>query len=215
MCNIRKIFGVMFLLVCMILPQSVFAEKHDYKDKDFSFRGIRRVVIMNLSSDTDLHIKGNVFVQKIRNSYYDNARKLKCEIITEDQARQMTGSSDPRAISQIADAWIQCNIKDLSDDYYIVPERTTWEQKKMYRTVRDRDGRTYEESYYITVPVTHPPYRVDVSKISVTFEVYDARSGKMIFGRDDVRDREDKDAQDGMFGRICNSFFQDFGKLIK
>ena len=106
-------------------------------------------------------------------------------------------------------------IKDWSDDFYIVPERTVWENKKMYRTVRNRDGNRYEEEYYVTVPVTYPPYRVDVSKIAVEFKVYDALTGQMVFGREDVRDREDRRAQDGMYGRICNSFFQDFRKLIK
>ena len=37
----------------------------------------------------------------------------------------------------------------------------------------------------------------------------------MIFARKDVRDREDFQAQKGMFGRICNSFFEDFGKKIR
>ena len=37
----------------------------------------------------------------------------------------------------------------------------------------------------------------------------------MIFGREDVRDREDADAQLGMLGRMSNSFFSDFAKKIK
>ena len=215
MYNLKNLFGVIFLLACIILPQTVSAEKTDYKDSSFNFRGIRRIVLLDLSSNIDFRREGNIFIQKLRNTYYDNARKMKVDIITEDQARQMTGSSNPRDFYNIADACIQCNIKDWSDDYYIVPERTVWEQKKMYRTVRDGRGNRYQEEYYTTVPVTYPPYRVDVSKIAVVFEVYDTRSGRMIFGREDVRDRNDKSAQDGMYGRICNSFFQDFRKLLK
>ena len=215
MYSIQKIFGVMFLLACLILPQTVSAEKKDYKDSYYNFRGVRSVVLLDVSSNIDFRRYGNIFVQKLRNGYYDNARQLKCETITEEEARRMEGSSDPRNFDRVADLYIQCDIKDWSNDYYIVPERTTWEQKKMYRTVRDRNGNKYEESYYVTVPVTHPPYRVDVSKIAVEFEVYDTHTGKMVFGRSDVRDREDKEAQDGMYGRICHSFFQDLAKLIK
>ena len=212
MYSIKKIFGVMFLLACIIFPQNVSAEKRDYKDNHFNFRGIRRVVLMDLTSDVNFRNSGNIFYQRLYSTYYDNARKLKCDVVREDSRGR---GSDPRDYYNVADAVIMCNIKDWSDDYYIVPERTTWESKKMYRNVRDRYGNWIEESYYVTVPVTHPPYRVDVSKISVAFEVYDTRTGQMIFGREDVRDREDRNAQDGMYGRICNSFFQDLGKLIK
>lgn len=214
MYSIKKIFGVMFLLACLILPQTVSAEKNDYKDKYYNFRGVRRVVLMDISSNINFNKRGNLFIQKLRSTFRDNARKLKCDLITEDEAKRMV-EYNSRDLSNIADLYIQCYIKDWSDDYYIVPERTSWEKKKMYRTVRDNYGNRYEEEYYINVPVTYPPYRVDVSKIAVTFEVYDARTGRMVFGREDVRDREDRSAQDGMYGRICNSFFQDLGKLIK
>ena len=214
MLSIKKIFGVMFLLACLILPQTVSAEKTDFKDKYYNFHSVRRVVLMNISSNINFHNRGNMFIQKLRSTYYDNSRKLKCDVITENEANQIPGYN-ARDLSSIADLYIQCEIKDWSDDYYIVPERTVWEEKKMYRTVRDRNGNKYEEAYYVTVPVTYPPRRVDISKVAVTFEVYDARTGNLVFGREDVRDREDKNAQDGMYGRICNSFFQDLGKLIK
>ena len=217
MYSIKKIFGVMFLLACIILPQTVSAEKRDWKDNYYNFRGVRSVVLMNLTSSADMRGTSNIFVNRLYSVYQDNARnRLKCNVYTEDQARRnMRGGYDPRDFYQVADLVIQCNIKDWSDDFYIVPERTTWEQQKMHRNVRDRYGNWIDETYYVTVPVTHPPYRVDVSKIAVSFEVYDTRTGQMVFGREDVRDREDRNAQDGMYGRICNSFFQDLGKLIK
>jgi hypothetical protein len=63
--------------------------------------------------------------------------------------------------------------------------------------------------------VTYPPRRVDVSTIEMTLKVYESRSGMEIFSRRDVRDREDFQAQKGMYGRICNSFFEDVGKKIR
>ncbi len=215
MVTVKKIFGVLLLLALLILPQNVSAEKTDFKDNYYNFRNVRGVVLLDVSSNIDFRNRGNLFVQKLRTTYQDNARRLKCNVLTEDQASRMTGSSDPRSFASVADLYIQCNIRDWSDDYYIVPERTVWEKKKMYRSARDYDGNYYEEAYYMTVPVTYPPYRVDISKIAVNFEVYDTRTGKLVFGREDVRDRNDKSAQDGMYGRICNSFFQDFAKLVK
>ena len=117
--------------------------------------------------------------------------------------------------SDVADLVIRCTITDWSGDYYIEPEYTTYEEQKRKRIVRDRHGNKVEEEYYETVPITIPERRVDVSKIAVSFEVYDTQTGDMVFGREDVRDRTDKDAQQGMYERICKSFFQDFGKLLK
>ena len=215
MYSIKKIFGIMFLLACVILPQNVSAEKRDWKDNSYNFRGVRRIVLLNPTSEVDFRGMSNIFIQKLYSTYRDSSAKLKCEVITEDNVRQPLKYSAPRDFYQVADLVVQCNINDWSDDFYIVPERTTWEQKKMYRTIRDAWGNRIQESYYVTVPVTHPPYRVDVSKVAVSFEVYDTRTGNLVFGREDVRDRDDRNAQDGMYGRICKSFFQDLGKLIK
>ena len=63
--------------------------------------------------------------------------------------------------------------------------------------------------------MTYPPRRVDVSTIQMTLKLYDSRSGAEIFSRLDVRDREDFQAQKGMYGRICTSFFEDVGKKIR
>ena len=49
----------------------------------------------------------------------------------------------------------------------------------------------------------------------MTLQAYEARRGEMIFARRDVRDREDYQAQAGMYGRITNSFFEDLGKKIR
>ncbi len=210
--SVKKIFGVIFMLACLILPQNVSAEKKDWQDKSYNFHGIRRVVLMDVAGNANLG-GSNIARQKIHSTYLDNAQKrLKAQIYTEAQARQMTAAQN---FSDIADLYIACKINDWSDDYYIVPERTVWEKKTMHRKVRDRYGYWVDESYETTVPVTYPPYRVDVSKIAVAFEVYDTHTGALIFGREDIRDRNDANAQDAMFGRICNSFFQDFAKIIK
>jgi hypothetical protein len=49
----------------------------------------------------------------------------------------------------------------------------------------------------------------------MTMQVCEARNGEAVFARKDVRDRQDYQAQKGMFGRITNSFFEDVGKKIR
>ena len=217
---IRKFFGAFFLLMFLLTAQNVHAEKTDWADKSFNFKTVKKIVVFDIDSAVNLSSYGDALKYKIRSDYFDKAaKKTKCQIITEEQARQMLGGVSREVLKQnigsIADAWVECKIKVWKDSYYIVPEHTVWEQKRMTRTHRRSDGSSWEEIYYITVPVTYPPRRVDVSDIAVSFEAFGAQTKQPIFARDDVRKREDAQAQKDMFGRICNSFFEDFGKKVR
>ena len=221
---LKIFFCVFFLPIIFLLPQTVHAEKTDWVDKSYYFKGVKRIVLFDVTSSVE--IAGTEAVRyKIQGDYTDKASKTKCTIITEDQARQMLGVSAmdrytardviKNNIQSIADAWVECNITTWKDSYYIVPARTVWESKKMSRWHRRSDGSSWEETYYVTVPVTYPPYRVDVSDLAVSFKAYGANNHSAIFVRDDVRSRNDAVAQKDMFGRMCNSFFEDFRKNMK
>ena len=218
--NLQKIFGVMFLLAFMI-PQIASAEKTDWKDDGYNFRRIRTIVILNLDNEADLSYIGRTVQMKVDSDFFNNSRKLKCEVLTEDQARRMLGMQNvsqerlKRSLSEIADAWIEGGITKWRNHSRVVPARTVWEDRKRTRRVRNRWGDWVEESYYESVPVTYPPYTVYTSDIVANFEVHDASTGKVIFAREDNRSREDKDAQKDMFGRMCNSFYEDLAKKIK
>lgn len=220
MFDLKKFFGAFFLLIFFLTAQSVHAEKTDWMDKSFNFKSVKKIVVFDIDSAVNLSSYGTAVQYKVRGDYFEKAtKKAKCQVITEEQARQMLGGVSREVLKQnigsIADAWVECKIKLWKDSYYIVPEHTVWEQKKMTRNHRRSDGSSWEETYYITVPVTYPPRRVDVSDIAVTLEAFSAQSRQPIFVRDDVRQREDTQAQKDMFGRICNSFFEDFGKKVK
>ena len=221
MFNLKKIFGLFLLLAFMTLPQVTSAEKTDYVDKSYNFRNVRTVVILNLRSDADLRDISTAASLKIQDEYGKNSRKLKCRILTEDQARQMLGLTNAstdrlkNSLVDIADMWVECNIKTWESSYHIMPARTVWEDRKRTRRIRNRWGDWEEETYYESVPVTYPPYRVDTSDIISVFEAHDARTGKIVFVREDNRSRDDQDAQKDMFGRMCNSFFEDLAKKVK
>ena len=219
--SLRKIFGAVLLLTFLILPQIVSAEKTDWKDSNYNFKRVRTVVLLKIKSEADLRRVSNAVQMKVEGDYLNSSRKLKCQVLTEDQARRMLGitnASQDRlksSLSDIADMWIECDIRVWKDSYYIVPARTVWEEKKRTRKIRNRWGYWEEESYYESVPVTYPPYRVDTSDIIADFEAHDARTGRVVFTREDNRSRNDAQAQKDMFGRMCNSFFEDLGKRIK
>lgn len=231
---VKKFFGVMLLLAMFVLPQSVSAEKTDWFDRNFNFHNIRAVIVFDLTINPGLDYGGSIALRNLQDTYIQNSRKLKCNVITEAEARRLISYQigmdlDSLAYSnpvqarrvtmenayRIADAWVVANVDNWANNSYVIPERTVWEQRRETRRYYDRHGNRHEEVYYIQVPVTYPPSRVDVSSIQMTLQAYEARRGEIIFARKDVRDREDYHAQNGMFGRICNSFFEDFGKKIR
>lgn len=231
---IKKFFGVMLLLAMLVLPQTVSAEKTDWYDRSYNFRNIRSVIVFNMTFNNGLDYGGSIALRNLQDTYFQNARKLKCNIITEDQARRTIGYqlgmnldslaySNPLQVQQIimqnayriADGWVTANVDSWYDDSYVIPERTVWEQKRESRVYYDAWGNRREETYYIQIPVTYPPRRVYTSSIQMTMQLFDARRGTAVFARKDVRDREDYQAQKGMFGRITNSFFEDAGNKIR
>ena len=232
---IKKFFGVLLLLAIMSLSQNVSAEKTDWFDRNFYFRNIRTIIVFDVTASRGADYGGSIDLRNMQDTFVQNARKnLRCNVMTESEARRALGyelgmdleslaySNPQRARKiveenayRIADAGAFANVDTWENNYYIEPAHTVWEQKRETYTYYDRHGRRHEETRYIQVPVTYPPRRVDVSTIQVSLQVYESRNNQMIFARKDVRDRQDYQAQKGMFGRICNSFFEDFGKKIK
>ncbi len=228
----RAVFAMLLGVWLALLPQAASAEKTDWKDNAYDFSRIRRVLVYNVDLSA-ANLSSGMKEHKYRSDFPEYAKKMRCEVLTEEQAWRRVSlalgvdldaiaRTDPgRAqqlfaenLSRVVDAWVQSRVLKWENTYYIIPEHTEWEQKRIDRSYRDRNGHWVNDYYYVTVPVTYPPRRVDISRLNMSFEVYDVRTGRLIFGREDARDREDYDAQDGMYERICKSFFGDFGDKI-
>ena len=231
---IKKVLGAMLLLAILILPQNVFAEKTDWTDRNFYFRNIRAVIVFDATVSPGQDYGGMINLRNMQDNFLRSSRKLPCRVYTEQEARHMIGgnlgmnldiinANNPLQARQIimqnaykmADAWVIGNVDTWGNATYIQPEHTVWETRRETRRCYDQWGRAYEETYTVQVPVTYPPQRVDVSSVQMSLQVFDSRSGQIIFARKDVRDREDYEAQSGMLGRICNSFFEDLARKIR
>lgn len=231
---LKKLFGAILLVTMLSLPLTAYATKDDWYDRNYNFRSIRNILVFDATVTLGMDYGGQAGLNSLQDTFRQNARKLHCNVITEAQARQMLSYqlgvdlnalnySNPMQarliISQnaarICDAWIIGNVDNIANNSYVKPGYTSWETRREKRIVYDAWGRRYEETYDIQVPVTHPPQRVDTSGIQMTIQVFDSRSGAQIFTRRDMRDRNDYQAQGGMYGRICNSFFEDFDKKLR
>ena len=219
-----KIFGVLCLLALLIMPQNVSATKNDWIDPGYNFRSVRSAVLLDASSLNSGFGLSGAAIQSLRSAFDGASQKLKCAVIFESQlaggGRNLYSDGrysapDLQSVAARADIAIKCQITKWNDRSYVIPARTVWEDRRETRSIRDRDGNWIEEVYYVTVPVTYPPRRVDISEITAMFEAYDTRTGRLVFSREDIRDREEFSAQSKMFGRMCNSFFEDLQKRIR
>ncbi len=208
-----KRWRILLLTLCLTIlcTLSVSAEKTDWVDKGYDFTKVQTVLVYGVKFIDTSEFDNDIMARALLDEYYKNAARPKYKLL--DGRDMIQGQTE---IPYGVDLYVTSELTQWHDDYYIKPGYTSWESREEKRRVRRHDGSWYEETYYTTVPVVHPPQRIDTSTVRMKFGVYDARTGQQVFAREDFRVRDDSfHGQKGMFGRICKSFFEDLGKKIK
>lgn len=207
--NLFKICFATFFVVSLMLNVAN-AEKTDWEDKSYNFSRARKVMVYDLNNLDKGEFNDDVMFQVIDDEFWKQAKRFNNYTVVE-------GVGTPKAGQPVegADLYVITDIIDWHDDSYVRPGYTSWETRHDKRRVRRSDGSSYDEDYSYSVPVHHPPRTVYTSTVRVRFSVFDARTGKRVFARDDNRDRDDRYAQKGMFGRIAHSFFEDLNKKLR
>jgi len=208
----KKIFSffaaALFILNMVIAPAS--AEKTEWVDKDYNFKLAKKVIVYDLSIVDKTALPNDIMADLLKEDYMKNAQRPKFEIV------RPTAPPNIGHPVEGADLYVIGELLDWHDDSYVRPGYTTWENKTMTRTYRHHDGSTYEDKYTVTVPVNHPPRTIYTSTVRVRFGVFDAKTGKRVMARDELRLRDDsRNGERGIFGRITKSFFDDFGKKLR
>ena len=209
-----KKFCGLLLLLCLIIgcPLTVFAEKTDWSDSSYDFSKAKRILVYDVELTDKSEFDNDLLDDILQEDYWKMVGRLGNNVLRSDRAESLS-PSNPQAV---ADVYVTAELLQWHDDFYIKPEYTTWERKSITRDKRRSDGSKEKETTYITVPVVHPPRRVDTSTVRMRFDVYDAKTGKRVMARDEVRVRDDSHrGEKGIFGRICKAFFDDFGKKLK
>ncbi|MGP1585803.1 MAG: hypothetical protein ACTTH3_04720 [Schwartzia sp. (in: firmicutes)] len=220
-------------LFCLFLSGTARADKRDWADSAYDFSRVRRVLLFDLDtakmpdSTIDRRLAEDIFKRFAKDklgkrllSLEEAARLLDPEIDANVTALLASDREKAAALirehaQRVADVFIDGHVQNWTNDSYIREAYTEWQQKAYTRTVKDKDGKTREETYYVSVPVYHPATRVWYSELQAAFEVRDAASGQSVMLREDTRDRDGSGEHDGMFERICKSFFGDLAKKIK
>lgn len=186
------------------------AEKTNWEDKSYNFKRAQKVIVYNFINRDNAEFNDDIMLQIISDEFWKQARNFHNYTLIEGQDTPEVGKP-----VEGADLYIVTDLLNWRDDSYTRPGYTTWETRHEKRTVRRSNGTSYDEDYSYSVPVHHPPQTVYTSTVRMRFNVFDAKTGKRVFARDDNRDRDDKNAQKGMFGRIVHSFFEDFNNKLR
>ena len=209
-----KRWSSLLLALCLVLACALpaSAEKTDWEDKAYDFSRAQRVLVYDVRLTDTAEFENDLVGQILQDDYMKNAMRPKY-VLVRPQPGEEPAPGSPR---DGADLYVTAELLKWHDDFYIRPEYTTWEQQEHTRTKRHSDGTKSRETYYVSVPVVHPPKRIDTSTVRVRFDVYDARTGKRVMARDEIRVRDESTrGEKGIFGRISKSFFDDLGKKLK
>ena len=204
---------IILLLCILFLPAlSVSAEKTNWVDKDYDFHKIQKALIYDVVLTDTAEMDNDLLEQVLREDYLKNAMRPKYKVIRPDKAAVLS----PDNPNEAADVYIKAELLKWHDDSYIKEAYTSWETRHAKRTKKLPNGSKVEEDYSYTVPVHHPARTIYTSTVRLRFEVFDSKTNKRIMARDELRLRDDSHhGQQGIFGRISKSFFDDLGKQIR
>ena len=133
----RAVFALLLGVWLALLPQAASAEKTDWKDSSYDFSRVKRVLVY----DVDLSVpdfSSNLKAHKYQSDFPQYAKKMGCEILTEEQARRRISlaigvdldglaNTDPARANQlfaenlstVADAWVKSRVLKWENSYYI------------------------------------------------------------------------------------------------
>lgn len=202
---------VMMLCLLLLTSPPASAEKTDWVDKDYDFSKIQKAIVHDIVLTDKQEFESDLLEVTLQEDYQKNAQRPKYKALTPAKAALLS-PEDPKGA---ADIYITAELLKWHDDSYVKPAYTSWERQKATRTKKLPNGQKVEETYYVEVPVYHPPKTIYTSTVRIRFDVYDAKTDQRIMARDELRLRDDSyRGQKGIFGRICKSFFNDLNKKL-
>lgn len=223
---------ILFLLCFFCSMTSVHAEKYDWADKAFSFSSIRTALIYDL--DTSGAQLGNDILEKaLQGEYMKKASRPHYSVLSAEQVSRKISlqqgmdlyvmeKEDPEGFqaaftahsSKFIQIYVKTKLLEYTTGSYVVPAHTEWRTKDLTDTFTDRDGHQQTITRTISYPEYVPDNTVSTATVKLRFDVYDARTGKAVFSREELRTRDSSDDPHGVFQRILDSFFNDLQRKM-
>lgn len=208
-----KLWRCLFILCLLALcPLTASAEKVNWVDEGYDFTKIKKALVYDIEVVDKSEIDSDLIEKVMQEDYLKNAARPPYKVIRPEASTVLTPGNPAEGV----DVYIMAEMLTWHNDSYTKEGYTSWETRTSKRRVKRPDGSWHEERYEYTIPVYHPAETIYTSTVRIRFDVYDAKTGKKVMSRDELRKRDNSDhGQQGIFGRISKKFFDDLGKKIK
>lgn len=202
------------LILCLLIlyPLTASAEKVNWVDEGYDFTKVKKALVYDVVVVDKSEIDNDLIEAVMLEEYLKTAARPPYKMVRPDKSTMIS----PGNPTEGADIYVMAEMLKWHNDSYIKEAYTAYETRTSTRKVKRSDGSWREERYEYTVPVYHPARTIYTSTVRIRFDVYDAKTGKKVMSRDELRKRDNSDhGQQGIFGRISKKFFDDLGKKIK
>lgn len=224
------VFLMAFFCAGVLLSGTASAQVERWAEEGYDFKKVKRLLVYDMDCSkanlgTDITEKNFVSVfweqtmaQKIE---VLNLQKVENKVsLLEYEDIDQLRKTDPgaaeamwnRVMPQVVDAWAKTQY--LKHDYTsrVIPAHTEWRTHYRNRVWYDRDGKKHEESVPEVYPEFVPERTVVTLHQQVRLDVYDAKTGKCIYSRNEVRSDDDVGDGKDIFEKIIRNTFKDFVK---
>ena len=230
--SLFRVFFLMLAAVFLALPH-VSASPVDSVDPSYDFHQIKNVMIYDIDLTDSAHTDSEA--ASLQQNFHMQAAKL-LEIPSIDKERlnrkislaigrdlDVIEKSDVEEytslvkdnLKAVADIYVHSELVSYTIGTYTIPAHTDWKTVTEYDTYRDSNGITHTISHQRTVPIFVPEQSGPYTNVKLRFSAYDAKTGKVIFTREELRQEQDSNDRLDTYNKIVRSYFRDLKKKIK
>ncbi|MFA6850642.1 MAG: hypothetical protein WCS30_09850 [Selenomonadaceae bacterium] len=225
----RKLYLLPIYLIALLffVMPTVSAEKTDWSDNTYNFKTIRSALIYDLDF-SQVNLSNDIIARKLADEYIKKStkptyitfsaeqldRKISLEQSIDLDTLKKTDSEKATTLfaenmSHFVDIYVETHLLSYKIGSYIVPAHTTWQNQTTTDHYTDSNGRTRDITHTYTIPVYVPDATVTTAVVRLRFDVFNAKTNKVIFSREEERVRDNSDDPYGVFSRMTDSFFSD------
>lgn len=220
----------LFLCAFFLSTGTASAHVEQWAEEGYDFKSVQRLLVYDIDFSA-VNLDSDIAEKNFRSAFWEQAKKQKEDLLTLQKVENRVSLMEYKDIDELrkrdpaaAEAMWQSTLPRVVDAYAktrylkydytsrVIPAHTEWRTRYVTRTYYDRDGRKHEESIPESYPEFVPEKTVWTLHQQVRLDVYDAKTGKCIYSRNEVR--SDDNAGDGkdIFIKIVRNSFRDFLK---
>lgn len=225
-----RCFAVMLASVFFLLSGTASAHVEDWSEPGYNFKAIKKILVYDLDTSA-VDLETDIAEKNFQSAFWEQAKKQKIEIINLKRAENQVSLAeykdidalrikDPAAaeemwkntLPRVVDAYAKTQYLRYEYTSRVIPAHTEWRTRWVKHTYYDREGRKHEESHPEEYPEYVPEKTIWTLHQQVRFDVYDAKTNKCIYSRNESRSDDFAGDGKGIFVKIVRNSFKDFLK---